>query len=111
MRVYASDAVGAGDARIGGAGGVGNGIEFAIRVDQAEVAAVLADFAAHANDSEIRLPSPQRIVGCDAFAGGLVVGEQRAYRPGAFLSREAHAIERVGDATGKHQVDGSGEVA
>src|SRR5262249_10524006 len=58
MGVDAADAISTGDAGIKGAGRVGDCVEFAIGVDHANVAAVLADLAADANDSEIRLSPP-----------------------------------------------------
>src|SRR4029077_3409522 len=70
-------------------------VQFAIRVKNPKIAAVLAELAADSHDAEISLPSKEGIVRSHRLAGRLIICEQSSHRPRPFLAREADAVEGI----------------
>jgi hypothetical protein len=105
VRIHSAHAIGSRNAGIGRARRIGHCVEFAVGVDESEVTSFVADFAAHPQDAEIRLPSPQRIVRRDALAWRLIIRKKRSDGPRAFLSRQPNSVQRIGNATREYQVD------
>src|ERR1700682_1591598 len=108
--VDAADAIGADDAAIIAARGVGHGSKLAVGVDQTD-GGLFADIAIHAKHTEIGFGTPERVSGSNRAARRIIVREEGAEGPGTRLAGEAKAIIGIGDAASKDEIDGSGEVA
>src|SRR6202158_602884 len=88
LSVDAADAIGADDAAIIVARGVGHGSKLAVGVDQAD-GGLFADIAIHAKHTEIGFGTPERVSGSNRAARRIIVREEGAEGPGTACAGEA----------------------